>query len=454
MPVQSATLPTELSSVTSPRTFPAIMVMLVVSSVVVACGVGTPVDSGAPVAVPTTTPMPIEPTSPPAPTVASEDPPTPAAIPTAEAATTPTVEPPAPTDVTTLDGVALTFETVIELDGVPLALAAHPDGESLLVAQKSGLLSRWIPQPDGSYERVEPAVIDLRATTSGGSEQGLLGLAVAPDGEHMYVVHSDSDGNNRLLEFAIDGTEERELLVVDQPFANHNGGHLAFGPDGHLYYGLGDGGDAGDPLSTGQDPTDLLGSILRMAPNPDGDTYAIPSDNPFVDDAGGARPEVFAFGLRNPWRFSFDAATGDLWIGDVGQSEIEEIDLLQSAGSVPAGWGANLGWSAFEGSVPYGTGNPPDAIAPITQYTHDEGCSVTGGVVARRNHPAIEGVYIFGDYCGQWVRGLVMSGDGSEVVAETELGQVDGGLVSFGVGHAGELFVLLDTGVVQRILVS
>ncbi len=443
--VQSATLSNELSCVTSPRSFLRLATVSAMA-VVAACGAAQPTDSGVALDVPTTTPV----AEPPAET--TEAGPTPTAPgDEVSASPTPTTVPPPP--AASLDGVALTVDTVIELDGVPLSVVTHPDGVSLLISEKSGIVARWTPLPDGTYERVEPPLVDLRDRTSTGSEQGLLGLAVAPDGGHLYVVHSDPDGDNRLVEYVIDGTGERELLTVEQPYANHNGGHLAFGPDGQLYYGLGDGGSAGDPLGTGQDPSDLLGSILRIAPDPGGDSYAVPADNPFVgrDDA---RPEVFAYGLRNPWRFSFDSATGDLWIGDVGQASLEEIDLLRSVDGAPAGSGANLGWSAFEGTVPFGVGNPLDAVEPISQYTHDDGCSITGGVVVRNNDPALEGVYLYADYCARWIRGLIVSDDGTDVVSEAELGRVDGGPVSFGVGHAGELFVLLDSGEVQRISVG
>jgi glucose/arabinose dehydrogenase len=415
------------------------------------CTTEAPTDSALPPDVPTTTPVAEEAVPTTAPTI--EDPPAPQ--PSPPAGVTPTAEPtPAPpTPATSLDGLALAFDTVIDLDDVPLAVAPHPDGESLIVAEKSGVLARWTPQPDGTYDRAEPALLDLRGRTSTGNEQGLLGLAVAPDGRYLYIVYTDLDGSNRLVELTIDGTERRELLVVQQPFPNHNGGHLAFGPDGYLYYGLGDGGSAGDPLATGQDPSDLLGSILRIAPDPDGDTYAIPADNPFVDRTD-ARAEVFAYGLRNPWRFSFDPATGDLWIGDVGQGSIEEVDLLRRLDGTAAGSGANLGWSAFEGTVPFGVGNPTDAVEPISQYTHDEGCSITGGVVARGTDPALEGVYLYADYCRRWIRGLIVSDGSVDVVSEAELGSVESNPVSFGVGHAGQVFVLLESGEIQRITVS
>lgn len=363
---------------------------------------------------------------------------------------------PAPTPVPealSVESVVLEFTTVIETSSVPLAMAAHPDGESLLVAEKGGAVRRWLPQPDSTYERVDPPVVDLSDRVSSGNEQGLLGLAVAPAGDFLYLVYTDTGGDNQLAEFTIDGTDERELLVVPQPFANHNGGHIEFGPDGYLYYGLGDGGAGGDPFDTGQDRSDLLGSILRIAPNPGGDSYAIPSDNPFLDEAA-ARPEVWAYGLRNPWRFSFDPANGDLWIADVGQEEIEEIDWLPAEGDdLGAGAGANLGWPAFEGTVPYRSASAPDAIDPIHQYNHDVGCSVTGGHVARGNHPDIEGVYLFGDYCSRTVFGLIDDNNGA-VTSVGAIGSVGGGLVSFGRGHDGELFVMLDSGEVQRITLA
>ena len=194
-----------------------------------------------------------------------------------------------------------------------------------------------------------------------------------------------------------DPASERGVLFVDQPFSNHNGGALAFGPDGYLYVGLGDGGSAGDPMGNAQSLSTLLGKLLRISPRPSkGEPYAIPPDNPFVG-RDGARPEIWAYGLRNPWRFSFDTATGDLWIGDVGQNAWEEIDL-EPAGS---DGGSNFGWDRLEGTHPFEGSPAPDSIAPVFEYAHGDGsCSVTGGYVYRGERiPTLAGAYLFGDYC-------------------------------------------------------
>lgn len=363
-----------------------------------------------------------------------------------------TATPTPPPDATSLAGVTVELTTVIELDGRPVAVVAHPDGESLLVAEQRGVVRHWLPQPDGTFEAAGDPIIDVGDRISTGNEQGLLSLALHPDATHLYATYTDTDGANHLIETGLDGSGEREVLVVDQPFANHNGGHLVFGPDGNLYYGLGDGGGGGDPLGTGQDRSDLLGSILRLDPRPDGDApYGIPADNPFVDD-DGARPEIWVYGVRNPWRFDFDPATGDLWVADVGQNEIEEVDHLPAGDAVTGGRGANLGWSAFEGTVPFSSTSAPDAIDPVHQYDHSEGCSVTGGPVVRANDPALEGVYLFGDYCSGTIWGLVGGADADVEVAA--LGTVGSGLVSFAHGHAGEVFVLVEGGTVQRLTVA
>ena len=244
--------------------------------------------------------------------------------------------------------VRVTLERVATLEQ-PLAISIRAGDPALYVAEKTGRVmairdGRVLPRP----------VLDLRGDVSLGGEQGLLGLAFSPDGSYLYVNYTDVDGNTRIVGYAMQGdravvASRREVLFVDQPYDNHNGGDLVFGPDGDLYIGLGDGGSGGDPQGNGQSLGTLLGKMLRIEPTPTGpQPYRVPEDNPFVGDAG-ARPEIWAYGLRNPWRYSFDPATGDLWIADVGQSAWEEIDRL------PAGapGGANLGWSLLEGTHRY-----------------------------------------------------------------------------------------------------
>ena len=254
----------------------------------------------------------------------------------------------------------------------------------------------------------------------------------------------------------VNGGSRRELLVIDDFAPNHNGGNIVFGPDGFLYWGMGDGGGAGDPAGTGQNPGDLLGDLLRIDPDvapeerDNGATYSIPDGNPFRN--GGGAPEVWAFGLRNPWRFSFDRATGDLWIADVGQGDIEEIDFLPATGGTGAGRGANFGWSSVEGNNPFNEGTAPEgAVGPIFAYDHDGGrCSITGGYVYRGEAiPALVGIYLYADFCGGEIRGLAQ--ENGEAVSEGSLDQVVSFPSSFGEDNDGELYVLSLSGPVYRI---
>ncbi len=283
----------------------------------------------------------------------------------------------------------------------------------------------------------------------GGNEEGLLGLVFDPDyqgNSYFYVYYSAADPTRSVLSrFSLDqentdvADPESEVIImeVEQPYSNHNGGQLAFGPDGYLYLGLGDGGSAGDPLGNGQNPGTLLGSILRIdvsGLSGPGD-YEIPVDNPFVG-VGGTREEIWAFGLRNPWRFSFDSNTGLLWAGDVGQSSWEEIDIIVK--------GANYGWNTMEGSHCYSpaTGcNQSGLTLPVVEYDHSQGCSVTGGYVYRGDQIAsLQGYYVYGDYCSGNIWALTYDGS---VVTENIL-LVDSGLriTSFGQDLAGNLYIL------------
>jgi glucose/arabinose dehydrogenase len=328
----------------------------------------------------------------------------------------------------------------------PLALATHPDDDATLyVAQKTGQV---VALRDGEAE----AILDLSGEVSDGFEQGLLGLAFSPDGSFLYVNFTDVEGDTRVVEYAFEGGtldegSRREVLFVDQPFSNHNGGHLAFGPDGFLYVGLGDGGSAGDPEGNAQNLGTPLGKMLRIDPRPsEGRPYSIPEDNPFLRRQG-ARPEIWAYGLRNPWRYSFDRATGDLWIGDVGQSAFEEIDL-QASGS---GGGENYGWDRLEGDRPFEGEAPRDAVAPIYAYGPDFGASVIGGYVYRGERiPELRGVYVFADFYNASVFGLIRRPSG-EVVAEPIGVEVES-LSSFGEDSAGELYALSLSGPVYRLV--
>ncbi len=344
------------------------------------------------------------------------------------------------------------LETVADGLVQPLFVTDAPDDtDRLFILEKRGTVR--VVQ-DG---QLEPTFwLDIRDRTTTSSERGLLGMAFHPDfsenGE-VYVSYTGPDGDSRLVRHVLSdpvtdapGTDQGELLLeVDQPFANHNGGHLAFGPDGYLYYSLGDGGSAGDPHGNGQDPTTLLGAILRLDVSPD-EGYAVPDDNPFAD--GGGAPEIWAYGLRNPWRFSFDTATGDLWIGDVGQSTIEEVNH-EPAGS---SGGHNYGWNVFEGHLPY-TPGVPDSVPtfPVMEYQNGAGaCSVTGGYVYHGDAiGGLEGAYVFGDFCsGEIFAGL---GAGPARVM-TSLHQTDAMITSFGQDAEGELYVVDIFGTVSKIV--
>ena len=302
--------------------------------------------------------------------------------------------------------------------------------------------------------RLLPArVLDLRGQVSGGNEQGLLGLTFSPDGSHLYVDFTDTAGDTHVQEYAMNGdvadvASRRELLFVKQPFPNHNGGEVVFGPDGMLYIGLGDGGSAGDPMGNGQNKGVLLGKILRINPKASATgAYSVPADNPFVANAN-ARPEVWQFGLRNPWRFSFDRANGNLWIGDVGQGAYEEIDFAKAGAG-----GLNFGWSQREGLHHYKGALSPGTVDPVYEYSHaDGGVSVTGGYVYRgKRIPNLVGAYVFADFARGHITALQVQG-GRVLKSRPLDGVIDSGLSSFGEDNAGELYALdLSGGRVFRI---
>ena len=380
---------------------------------------------------------------------------------TTTAAPTTTVEP----AVGTLDEVQLATQEVAELDE-PIALAARPSTHDLYIAERGGrvrLVKVTEPAPGGRgptrYQLQNTPVLDITDEVLAGGEQGLLGLAFSTDGRTLYVDYTARpDGRTVVLEYelgdrtTVDPDSRRQLLEVEQPAANHNGGQLVVGPDGYLYVGLGDGGGSGDPDQRAQDRQDLLGKILRIDPlAPRGDRpYGIPAGNPFADGEEGA-PEVWIYGVRNPWRFTFDADTGDLWVADVGQNEWEEIDRLPSTGGFDAGRGANLGWDLMEGSHSFEGENPAGAVLPIFEYSHDEGCSITGGYVYRGDAiEALRGTYLFADYCAAGVRGIQVDGDAVIDQRTWDLGANE--LFSFGQDRHGELFLLQASGPVLKLV--
>jgi glucose/arabinose dehydrogenase len=298
--------------------------------------------------------------------------------------------------------------------------------------------------------RMDPdPVLDVSSQIRAGGEQGLLGIAFSPPGDFLYLDYTDTSGATHIAEFAMRGgrpdpSTQRNVITIDQPYANHNGGQLAFGPGGGLYIALGDGGSAGDPHGNGQSLNTLLGKILRIDPHPSGGRpYGIPRDNPFVSRAG-ARPEIWDFGLRNPWRFSFDPDTRDLWIADVGQGDWEEID------HEPAGRGGrNYGWNRLEGTHRFSGDAPAGAVGPVLEYNHSGGaCTVIGGSVYRGDAiPDLRGAYIYGDYCLGWVK-AVPAGGGQP----RDFGIKVASLTSFGTDQEGELFALSGGGQVFRIV--
>ncbi|MFP4512434.1 MAG: PQQ-dependent sugar dehydrogenase [Acidimicrobiales bacterium] len=350
--------------------------------------------------------------------------------------------------------IALT--PVAELER-PTALATRAGSPDLYVGERGGRVVVVERSPDGPGT-VTDTLVDISDDTTTDGERGLLGLDFDPDGERLYLSYTDLSGHTRVDEWtmdgdAIDGSSRRAVYTLEQPFANHNGGHIGFGPDGFLYLGLGDGGGGGDPLDAGQDPTTPLGSLIRIDPTPDGDQpFTVPPDNPFVD--GGGAPEVWSTGLRNPWRFSWDRATDDLWIADVGQSAIEEVNVLfASDDGSPPGRAANLGWSVFEGTEPFDDGpEPENYVPPLHTYSHGPGCSITGGYVSRGDAlPGLGGVYLYSDFCDPRIH-LVLQDEGEVVETRSLDVSVPGGqAVSFGEGPDGELYVMSLAGGLFRI---
>jgi glucose/arabinose dehydrogenase len=377
------------------------------------------------------------------------------APPPPEQATPPqqTSPPPAPPTGDGRGGVVLTRLGDFE---EPVHVAQAPGGRELYVVEKGGAIR--VIDAQGRV-RGDP-FLDIGDRVSTGTEQGLLSVAFPPDYQasgRFYVDYTDSAGDTRVVEYRrsaddplrADESSARQILFLDQPYENHNGGLVLFGPDGHLYIGLGDGGSAGDPERNGQDLGTLLGKILRIDPDPsDGRPYSVPAGNPFVGRPG-ARPEIYAFGLRNPWRFSFDREDDSLWIGDVGQSEQEEIDVV----SPPEASGANFGWSAFEGTARFNGDQPATEAmrAPTFTYPLTGGnCSVTGGYVVRdRNLRSLYGRYLYGDYCAGQLRSFVPADQGAR--DDRPLGVEVPLLTSFGEDSAGRIYATSQEGPVYRL---
>jgi glucose/arabinose dehydrogenase len=343
-------------------------------------------------------------------------------------------------------------------DGTHRKFVVEQDGRIRVYADN------WAPL--GTYLDIRSRV---RSPADGGdNEQGLLGLAFHPNFEgnsRFYVNYTEGDGDTVIAEYRqrssnpnVASTGERRLLHIDQPYSNHNGGQLAFGLDGLLYIGTGDGGGSGDPGNRAQNKSSLLGKILRINPVQSGTrAYTIPSSNPFVGVTGNDL--IWSYGLRNPWRFSFDRSLGDLWIGDVGQNNWEEIDWARAnrTSKRNAGKGWNFAWSCREGFHTYKScSTPPEPFrSPVAEYSHSYGCSVTGGYVYRGSkYPDMKGVYIFGDYCSGRIWALNASATTYAQQSERLLRDTGYLISSFGedergylylVNHSGEVFRLRDT---------
>ncbi len=352
--------------------------------------------------------------------------------------------------------IALNLEQFATGFDNPVDIKNAGDSRLFVVEQSGGIK---IVNEDGSVNTESFLQINVN---DNGNEQGLLGLAFHPDYEtngFFYLNYINNNGDTRISRFQVsdnasmaDPNSEVNLLTISQPFGNHNGGSMQFGPDGFLYIALGDGGSGGDPGNRAQDLSTLLGKILRIdVDNTQGNlNYAIPSTNPFVGDAE-ARDEIWAYGLRNPWKFSFDRELGDLWVADVGQNEIEEINRVAATST----GGENYGWRCYEGSDIFNNSGCPDESTltfPIAEYTHDGNdifkCSVTGGYVYRGSAiPTLVGTYIFADFCS----------DELALIDETNtiqyFGPFSGGFSSFGENVNGELFVAkLGEGTISRVV--
>lgn len=369
-----------------------------------------------------------------APTVAAAVTPVPTAI--------PVPQPARPEDV------ALTLTPIVSLNPLT-AMVSRPGSDAVYVAEKTGRVLEV--SIEGASGTVTSEVLNLQGRVSAGNEQGLLGLAFSPDGQTLFVNFTDLSGTTQVTRYPMvgnvaDQNSETTIFSVGQPAANHNGGDLAFGPDGLLYVALGDGGAANDAFGHGQNIDTTLATVLRL--NPDG---TAPADNPFVGVDGDDR--IWLYGARNPWRISFDADTGDLWVADVGQNALEEVSVLyRSAG---AGRGANLGWPFVEGTQPFAQSGPPaggNYVGPIFQYGRANGCSVTGGYVYRGSIAALDGVYVFADFCTSQVWGIVSSeAGGFDRFVNFGLSTGASTIAAFGQGPDNALYVVSLAGTLYRL---
>jgi glucose/arabinose dehydrogenase len=353
----------------------------------------------------------------------------------------------------------LFLEPVLEGLNQPMAVEAIPETDQFIVVQREGEIRLISEGQSGGV-----TLFDLGGDTSLEGEQGLLDVAIGPVDGRLYVSLTDLDNDNRVISFAIDDaglSDRRDIIKVTQPFETHNGGSLEFDAQGYLLLGIGDGGRLRDSLRVGQDRSNRLATLLRILPLVDGG-YEIPADNPYLETEG-VWPEIYAFGLRNPWRISTDPLTGDIWIGDVGQDAFEEVDRIPFGNP----GGSNFGWSRTEGAVvhvgkpsdPTGFTEadiPPDNVEPVFFYAHDpdgvEGArnSITGGYIYRGEAiPTLGGTYVYADFSASTIGGVLLD-SGIAVDARDFLNDVPA-VVALGVDHDGELLVVSLTGEISRI---
>ena len=387
------------------------------------------------------------------------------ASPSAEASPTPAVSPspspePTPSPSPTTDPAAfdpatisITLSNIATAPSRPLAIANAGDGSGrLFVAGQDGIVSIL---EDGVVSAT--AFLDISSQVSGGGEQGLLGLAFHPDfpdDPRVFVDYTNTVGDTIVSSFEVDpqapnvviGGSESQIIEIDQPYANHNGGGIAFGPDGYLYVALGDGGAGSDPHGNGQSTETLLAKILRLDVDVADAPYGSPPDNPFVGQDG--RDEIWLTGLRNPFRFSFDRANGDLWIGDVGQGRWEEVDVARDGAG-----GLNFGWDVMEGNHCF---EPPsdcgtDGLTlPVVEYGHDLGVAVIGGYVYRGPQAVLRGGYLFSDNYSGRIWAIAAAGDGPNALVQ--VGQAAIGVAGYGEDEDGELYAADLDGSIYRVV--
>ena len=350
-------------------------------------------------------------------------------------------------------GHSVTLQQIGERFRNPVHLTSPAGDPRLFVVEQAGRIvvvknGRALSQP----------FLDISARVKSGGEQGLLSMAFHPDyrrNGQFFVNFTDKQGETQVERFTVssnadvaDESSAKIVLTIDQPYSNHNGGHILFGPDGNLYIGTGDGGAGGDPHNNGQNPRALLGKMLRINVSR-AEPYTIPLGNPYADGSQG-RPEVWAIGLRNPWRFAFDRQTGLLYIADVGQNQYEEVHVEPASKA-----GLNYGWKRMEGDECYGSGGCSlDGLQiPQVVYSHSSGgCSVTGGFVYRgRSIPAIAGHYFYSDYCSGWLRSFRFDNGKAVDRREWKMNNDVGHVVSFGEDASGEMYIVGENGRIWRI---